>query len=100
LQKHGFDVATAEDLDEALFRARRLPKTPSLVITDMVLPDATGQDIAFRLRSLFGQLPILFISGYSTAEDLHVDLRQLENLLPKPFSPAELIANVARLLGD
>jgi signal transduction histidine kinase len=98
LQKNSFEVVVAEDLDEARFRSRRCLRAPSLLISDMVLPDGTGLDVARAIEQKWGTMPTLFISGYISSEVALEGSRELQNLLPKPFTPQALLEQVARLL--
>ncbi|HMA91048.1 MAG TPA: ATP-binding protein, partial [Polyangiaceae bacterium] len=98
LRQSGFEVTSAEDLDEAHFRARRCQRPPTLLISDVVLPDGTGIDLAKQLREKWPGLPTLFISGYVGDESVHIGELGFENLLPKPFTPTELIERVGAVL--
>jgi signal transduction histidine kinase/CheY-like chemotaxis protein len=98
LQKRGFEVFVAEDVDEAAFRARRLRRAPNLLISDMVLPDGTGSEVAKLIEQKWGAVPTLFISGYIGGEATNDTELQVRNLLSKPFSPEALLEWVARLL--
>jgi len=98
LRQSGFDVTSAEDLDEAHFRARRCQRPPTLLISDVVLPDGTGIDLAKQLREKWPALPTLLISGYVGDESVRIGELGFENLLPKPFTPAELIERIEAVL--
>lgn len=98
LRQSGFEVTSAEDLDEAHFRARRCQQPPRLLISDVVLPDGTGIDLAKQLHEKWPALPTLLISGYMGDESIHLGEHGFENLLPKPFTPAELIERVDAML--
>jgi CheY-like chemotaxis protein len=100
LQRNGFEVAVAEDLDEATFRCRRCRTAPTLLISDMVLPDGTGRDVAKILEQKWGNVPTLFVSGYIDDEVAHTTELDLKNLMPKPFTPQALLERVAQLLQD
>jgi PAS domain S-box-containing protein len=99
LERDGFRVLQAFDGASALeVVARHGP--PHLVLTDLLLPDIGGAELARRLRERWPALPILFMSGYS-AEDLR---RQgamgLEAVtIQKPFTPDGLVGNVAAALS-
>jgi two-component system, cell cycle sensor histidine kinase and response regulator CckA len=99
LRQSGFEVMAAEDLDEAHFRARRCQQPPTLLVSDVVLPDGTGIDLAKQLREKWPDLSTLLISGYVGDESLHIGELGFENLLPKPFTSAELIGRVEAVLN-
>ncbi|MCB1683733.1 MAG: response regulator [Pseudomonadales bacterium] len=98
LTSAGFEVATAESGEAALPLVRMRP--PDLVITDIVMPGLRGNELALRLRAERAELPILFVSGYSGTEidDWTGWDAATTGFLAKPFRPAELIAQVNRLL--
>jgi two-component system cell cycle sensor histidine kinase/response regulator CckA len=99
LERDGYRVLQACDGASALeVVARHGP--PHLVVTDLLMPEVGGVELARRLRERWPALPILFMSGYS-AEDLR---RQgalgLESVtLQKPFTPDALVGRVAAALS-
>ena len=70
-----------------------------LLITDVVMPEMNGRDLAKRLLSLYPGIKRLFISGY-TADIIahHGILEEAVNFLQKPFSLKELGAKVHEIL--
>ena len=69
------------------------------MVTDMIMPEMGGRELANRMASVFPALRILYISGYT--EDSILRRGALEegvNFLRKPFSPRELLAMVDRVL--
>ncbi|MBL0173043.1 MAG: PAS domain S-box protein [Gemmatimonadaceae bacterium] len=69
--------------------------SPDLVLTDVIMPDMHGRDLANRLRELRPRLRILFASGYP--EDViahHGVLDDDVDFLPKPYSMATLAQRV------
>jgi CheY-like chemotaxis protein len=71
-----------------------------LLITDVVMPEMNGPELADRLSRLRPNLMVLFVSGYSGDALLHRGA--LENgtaFLQEPFLPGALRTKVAELLG-
>jgi two-component system cell cycle sensor histidine kinase/response regulator CckA len=94
LARQGYTVVTAENGEVALEMLRTTGK-PDLMISDVVMPVMDGPTAARRVREMYPDMPILFMSGY--ADD---QLRQSINLdrvafLSKPFSVQQL-AEAAR----
>jgi PAS domain S-box-containing protein len=91
-------VVVARDGQEAL-RVMETDREPfDLIVTDLVMPAVGGATLARRLHELGKGTRMLFISGYS---DLAAsELAQLGKLLPKPFSPAQLLDAVQAALED
>ena len=70
-----------------------------LVITDVLMPEMTGVELAKELRTSSPELPVIFVSGYTRDElDIH-GLDHHEHYLPKPFTPSILLSRVRDILG-
>lgn len=97
LERDGYAVIAAHDGREALRRIRE--DAPSLVILDVMLPETDGLAVARAVRGAADPVPILMLSARGSVPDR---IRGLEwgadDYLPKPFSPAELVARVKVLL--
>jgi signal transduction histidine kinase/ActR/RegA family two-component response regulator len=98
LYEHGYQVHEAGTAPEALAVAAAHPP-PSLVLTDVILPEGNGVDVARALSRRWPGLRIVFMSGYpgehlSGADALPPGAR----LLPKPFTPEVLLAAVREAL--
>jgi CheY-like chemotaxis protein len=63
-----------------------------LLITDVVMPEAGGKEVALAVQAVRPSLPVLFVSGY--APDVE-GISALGDLLSKPFTQASLRAAVA-----
>jgi two-component system, cell cycle sensor histidine kinase and response regulator CckA len=98
LRRQGFEVTVAEDVDDALFRIRRCRFAPVLLISDVILPDGTGLDVAARVHEKWSQVPTLFISGYAGEQAALMGAPELENLLQKPFMPQTLMSRIDQIL--
>lgn len=95
LEQEGFAVVAAADGRAAgeLFDAD--PFAFHLVLTDVIMPHATGVELAARVRARRPDLPVLFMSGFPGGPDLPPDLLPPgEALLEKPFSMTKLIDTV------
>ncbi len=71
------------------------------VLTDVVMPDMGGGELAEQLRELDSGLPILYMSGYTGTDVLRrgFDERGVP-FLQKPFSPASLTSGIRQLLDQ
>jgi len=73
------------------------PERYDLLLTDQVMPNLRGTDLAERVRSVRPDLPILFVSGWSDElERAKVRFRPCE-ILPKPVARAALLEALERL---
>ncbi|KIG16679.1 Sensory box histidine kinase/response regulator [Enhygromyxa salina] len=100
LSRWGYGVLEAEDGDQALELIRTRPDI-DLLLTDMVLPHASGIDLAAAAVGLRPQLPVLFMSAHPKAK--LVRERRLSPEAPalqKPFKEDTLLAKVREVLGS
>jgi two-component system, cell cycle sensor histidine kinase and response regulator CckA len=104
LEGAGYNVLEAANGTEALAACEQMEQPLDLLISDVLLREAYGTEIAIRIAALRPQMPILFISGYSV-EDL-TDRGLLEAnqsaakiaFLQKPFDPEQLLIKVREML--
>jgi two-component system, cell cycle sensor histidine kinase and response regulator CckA len=71
-----------------------------LMITDVIMPEMNGRELAGRLAAMRPEMKLLYISGYS--EDLVADRGTVDQgaFLPKPFGPNQLLEKVKELLAS
>ena len=88
LQAQGYAVVSTWDPEEALRLARAHPGPIHLLLTDLVMPAMTGQELATEIRPVHPSMKVLFMSAYSIAiaEEYKVRLAPGEPYLSKPFS--------------
>jgi nitrogen-specific signal transduction histidine kinase/FixJ family two-component response regulator len=99
LQRSGYDVIAAGCLKEALSQIQSRHAGIDLLLTDVVMPGDSGPKVAERLRKHFPDLPVLYMSGYTDAAlGKYGVLNPGTSLLQKPFSSAQLLANVREML--
>jgi len=99
LVRAGHTVTTAANGWEVLDRVKR--DRPDLILLDLMLPDLDGFGVCEILRRdpLTATIPIIIVSAWASSDsrNLGLELGALD-YITKPFSPAELIARVDRLL--
>jgi signal transduction histidine kinase len=88
----GYEVISASGAAEALLICEERTSI-DLLLTDIVIPDMSGQELAQRV----GHLPVLYMSGYGQR---HVEPSTGDKLVEKPFSAERLLGAVADALGD
>lgn len=95
----GFDTIWASDGTTAQSLFEAFGERCSLLILDIVLPDANGPELAKDFLSKYPQTPILFTSGYGLDEDLLPLIKpgQIE-FLAKPFTKNDLELRTLALL--
>jgi DNA-binding response OmpR family regulator len=100
LRNEGFQVWTASGAPEARQVLGRLPGALDLVLTDVAMPGGVGSRLAAEIRQAHPTVRLLYMSSYSRKDLLShgIDLGK-EDLLAKPFMPAELVARVQASLS-
>jgi CheY-like chemotaxis protein len=99
LERRGYRVHIGRTGAEGLELCDALDP-PDLLITDLILPGATGPVIVERLRRRAPEVKVLLMSGYSEHPLLEAAHAAGEPCLFKPFEIACFSETVARLLGE
>jgi two-component system, cell cycle sensor histidine kinase and response regulator CckA len=95
LQKLGYTVLSAGTPSEAMRLAEEHTGEIHLLMTDVVMPEMNGRDLAQRLQSLYTTLKCLFMSGYTANVIAHHGvLDKGVHFIQKPFSMESLAAKV------
>ena len=98
LRNAGFQVTIATTAVSALAILHTLADRIGVVVTDHVMPQGSGSDLARSIRAKNNWLPIIVLSGLPEAE---VEYRDLDVVFrAKPFPPAELIELVRSSLNQ
>jgi CheY-like chemotaxis protein len=99
LKAQGYTVLTAEHPREVEALCQKHSGNIHLLLTDMILPGASGREIAKRVGLLRPGVKVLYISGYT--DDVLVQSHGFEEtsaFLQKPFSQSALAAKVREVL--
>jgi PAS domain S-box-containing protein len=100
LARNGYRVIAASSGAEALLLAEQHPDGIDLLVTDVVMPNMQGKELADTLLRIRPAVRVLYMSGY--ARPVLASRGTLETgvaLLEKPFSEAALLAKVTEVLG-
>jgi two-component system cell cycle sensor histidine kinase/response regulator CckA len=98
LVQNGYGVLEARDGREALRVCEAHPQPIQLVLTDLVMPNMKGAELAERLRRARPGLRILLMSGYVDEPVVQRLGRGSVAFLPKPFTSVELVEKVRQVL--
>ena len=99
LAQAGFRVLEATNVVQAVKLTRASTENIDLLLTDLVLPDGNGGDVAERIAELRPDIRVLFVSGYTDDPGLRRGISENElEFLSKPFAPSRLISRVREVL--
>ena len=99
LSKLGFAVEVAENGEQAISVFDSLPETPTLMVTDIVMPKLDGPTVASELRKKHPNLCVLFVSSYPSKKLSVSELtKPINGYLSKPFSFRGFASAINKLL--
>ena len=99
IRRLGYTVLTAENPNDALQDASEYDGTIDLLITDVVMPEMNGRDLASQLTVSQPGLKILYMSGYTANVIAHHGvLDEGVQFIQKPFSMKDLAVKVREVL--
>ncbi len=99
LEGQGYAVLAASSPTQALTLAREHAGTLDLLVSDVLMPEMNGRDLAHALSAVRPGMRHLFMSGH--AADVMTDAGRLSHgaaFIAKPFSPAALLGKVREVL--
>jgi CheY-like chemotaxis protein len=99
LEEYGYRVLETSVVDDALEIGASYPGRIHLLLTDVVLPDMSGPQLAARLAPLRPEMRILYMTGYADDAIVHRGvLAAGQALLIKPFTSIGLAHEVRKVL--
>jgi signal transduction histidine kinase len=99
LEQAGYDVLDARGGDEAIRLCHELPGPIHLLLTDVVMPERSGREIAECLAKLRPSTRVLYMSGYTDDAIVHHGVLDSDvEFIQKPFTPVALARKVREVL--
>ncbi|MBF0545666.1 MAG: response regulator [Candidatus Riflebacteria bacterium] len=99
LESKGYTVLAANNPGQALRLAKEYHSEIHLLLTDVILPEMSGCELAKNVLSVFPKIKYLFMSGYpADVIAQHGVLDEKANFIQKPFSKKDLSAKLCELL--
>ena len=99
LTRSGYQVCVAASGAEAVQRAGNQAQPIDLLLTDVVMPEMLGNEVAVRVGAIRPGLPALFMSGYAQPIlDSHGVPSPRYDILEKPFTEAALLTRVRQAM--
>jgi CheY-like chemotaxis protein len=101
LERKGYSVVPAATPTEAMELAQTHAGTIDLLMTDVVMPEMDGRDLAELVTGLYPGIKVLFMSGY-TADVIarHGVLEDGVAFIQKPFSMKDLMEKLREVLDE
>jgi PAS domain S-box-containing protein len=101
LRMYGYQVVEAANAGEALLICETHQRSLPLMVTDIVMPQLSGQELAARLAPLHPKMRVIYLSGYTDdAVVRHGVLNSTTFFLQKPFTPIALVKKVREVLDQ
>ena len=100
LTQSGYTVRVARNGREALELYATLAEPIDLLVTDVIMPEMSGVELAKRLSAIQPGLRVIYLSGYTDdALGSHGVLEPGIDFLRKPFDATELLARIGASLA-
>ena len=99
LSSFGYTVHHTSNGKEAFRWVAEDKLKPDLLITDLIMPEMNGRELADKIKEILPDCPILYNSGYTDNHIVHDgSLNKGVNFLHKPFSTRELLEKIRKIL--
>lgn len=96
LERQGYRVVEASNGLEAMDIIHRYPGPVHILVTDVVMPEVGGVELAAEFARIYPGRPILYMSGY--ADRLWLQNNSGVNFIQKPFASPVLLSRIRELL--
>lgn len=101
LEKLGYTVVTANTPGKAIHLASSHSDEIHLLLTDVIMPEMNGRDMARKILSFHPKIKRLFMSGYTANVIAHQGILEEEvNFIHKPFSKHDLALKIRQILDN
>jgi two-component system, cell cycle sensor histidine kinase and response regulator CckA len=101
LTSQGYSILAARHPRDAEAICKLQPGRIQLLLTDVIMPETSGPELAQRLTALNPQMRVLFMSGYIDDSVVRQEIRERGiAYLQKPFSPLNLAKKVREVLDS
>lgn len=101
LKNYKYTVLRASSPKEAIDLTTGYLMEIDLLVTDIILPEMNGREMALEIKKKYKDLKILYMSGYTANVIVHRGVLDEDvNFIAKPFSSEELVAKIKRVLNN
>jgi two-component system, cell cycle sensor histidine kinase and response regulator CckA len=99
LDQAGYRCLVVSGAQEALSALESQHPDIGLVLTDIVMPGASGLALGAQIAERWPEIPVVYMSGYTPEVLRQRGVELPDSFITKPFTIEELVANVAATLG-
>jgi DNA-binding NtrC family response regulator len=93
----GWDIIVAEGGQKAVDYLKN--QQFDVVLTDLKMPDIDGMELTSRIRNLYGDMPIIIMTGYPSLDSAVEALRyKVDDYIVKPFNVNQLYKSVKKVV--
>jgi DNA-binding NtrC family response regulator len=100
LEKRGYNVLEAQNVDEALLIAECFPAMIHVLVTDLVMTKMNDRELARRLMPLRPEMQVIMTSGFRDEIMAQRELTPQVPILAKPLLPKRLLIAIEEVLSD
>ncbi len=101
LFRFGYKVTSHDMSTDALKCFKNSPYEFDLVITDMTMPELTGDKLVVEIKNLRPEIPVILCTGFSEKIfDGRAGIGKPDKILLKPFGMDDLVKNIRYLLDN
>jgi two-component system, cell cycle sensor histidine kinase and response regulator CckA len=95
LREFGYNVIEASNGKKALNMVKKRMLTVNLLLTDLIMPEMNGKELAEKIKELIPEAAVLYASGYTDEHIIHrYKLEEGIHFIQKPYSSHDLAAKV------
>ena len=99
LKHYGYNILETSSPREALIICEKHEEPIQMMVTDVILPEMNGRELAKKITSLYPEIKVVYISGYTDDVIVHHGvLGEGINFLQKPFTVRDLTRKVREVL--
>ncbi len=100
LERKGFEVIGADGGKSGLDTVRA--EKPDLILLDLMMPDMDGWEVYQKLKAdeVARDIPVIVVTAKAQSIDkvLGLHIAKVDDYIPKPFSPQELLDSIQQVL--
>jgi len=101
LKELGYKILTAKDGLQAIEKVKEYNDKIDLVLSDVVMPNMSGKEVAEKVRDYYPEIAVCFMSGYTDNAIMHHGILEAnKNFIQKPFAPKNLAKLIRKILDE